>query len=313
MVGAHRFRQIAADFVERWDTLHCTRKAAALSFYTAFSLAPILALVVAVVSVVVDESNVRGALVNQVRQLMGPDGASLVQTMLASASEMPRGKYALIAILVLLFGATTAFAELKQSLDEFMGAAPQKGGTFFQFLRQRVLSFGLVLSLAFILLVAMVANAVARAATGAVAGALGWQDAVLVSVLTEAISIGGAFVLFGAIYALLPDRRLPRSRLLFATFFTTMLFTAGRLAIGYYLERAEISAAFGPAGSLAIVLAWVYYAALVFFAGALLATGIASGAAEGRAVEHQDSLHPKAEAANDGRQRGEALASQPAS
>jgi fermentation-respiration switch protein FrsA (DUF1100 family) len=126
-------------------------------------------------------------------------------------------------------------------------------------------------TLAFLLLVALVANAALRAGTNFATAALGWEHAMLLKAASEAVSIAGAFVLFAVIYRILPDRRLTRGQWLAATAFTTLLFNIGRVAIGLYLGQSDLSLAFGPVASLAVVMAWVYYAALAFLAGAVLA------------------------------------------
>lgn len=246
-------------------------RAAALAYYTVFSLAPILVIVLAIASVFADESAVTAALVAEVRRMIGTEGAKLVGAMLGSARESPRGFYAFVALAALLVGATTAFAELKDSLDAVFRSTGSNAGTWWQWVRARLLSFGLVVTLAFLLLVALVANAALRAGTGVAAAAFGWENAALLNAASEAVGIAGAFALFAVIYRVLPDRRLTRAHWLAATGFTTALFTIGRIVIGIYLGQSDLSLAFGAAASLAVVMAWVYYAALAFLAGAVIA------------------------------------------
>ena len=251
-------------------------RAAALAYYTVFSLAPILVIVVAIASAFADEKAVTAALVAEVRRMIGNEGAALVGTMLASARESPRGLYAIVALAALAVGATTAFAELKDSLDAVFRTTRPDAGTWWEWVRARLLSFGLVVTLAFLLLVALVANAALRAGTDFATAALGWENAMLLNVASEAVGIAGAFALFGVIYRILPDRRLTGGQWLAATAFTTVLFNIGRIAIGIYLGESDLSLAFGTVASLAVVMAWVYYAALAFLAGAVLAAATES-------------------------------------
>lgn len=264
-------RTAATDFLDRWSAARCASRAAAIAFYTVFSLAPILVIVVAVGSMAVDEARLSQALLAEMERLIGAAGADLVQAMLASAREAPRGFYALVAAAILVVGATTAFAELKDGLDAILPSRKSVPESLWALVRARLLSFGLVLTLAFLLLTALVANTAMRAGTAVVAAAFGWENASFLSMASEIVSVLGAFLLFAAIYHILPDRRLSVRDWLAASALTTALFTVGRIGIGIYLGHSEASLAFGPAASLAIVMLWVYYAALIFLGGAVFA------------------------------------------
>ena len=259
------------DFVRRWTAAHCASRAAALSYFAIFSLAPILVIVVAVGSMVVEAQALRTSLLAQVYRIVGIDGVRLVTTMLDGASERPAGGYAVFATGVLLVSATTAFTELKDALDAILGAKTPANESVLSALWSRVTSFLLVLALALVLMLAMVANAFVRAGTSAAAAAFGWERIPLLTVATEAVSITSAFLLFAAIYWLLPDRRMQWRSILGAAALTTLLVTVGRVAIGVYLSHSTVSLAFGAAGSMAMVLLWTYYAALSFLAGTVVA------------------------------------------
>lgn len=284
------WRGFAGAFLARWSEAACATRAAALAYYTVFSLAPILIIVVAIASAFADEKAVTAALVAEVRRMIGNEGATLVGTMLASARESPRGLYAVVALAVLLVGATTVFAELKDSLDAVFRTTRPVASNWWQWVRARLLSFGLLVTLAFLLLVALVANAALRAGTSFAAAALGWENAVLLNLASEAFSIAGAFALFAVIYRVLPDRRLTGRQWLAATALTTVLFNIGRIAIGIYLGQSELSLAFGPVASLAVLMAWVYYATLAFLAGAVLAAATDS-AQVNKPLTEQQSAH----------------------
>jgi membrane protein len=259
-------------FLARWSESHCTSRAAALSFYSVFSLAPILVIILTVGSTFVDTGLLGNALLAEVERLIGSDGRVLVAAMLETARQRTSGSYAIIAVIVVLVGATTAFAELKDALDDILRAGIPEEQSLWQTIRTRLLSFGLVLTLAFLLLVALIANAAIRAATSFAATRMGWESSVLLGVASETATIAGAFLLFFAIFSLLPEPRLSRYRSLLAALLTTGLFTLGRIGIGAYLGHSNVALVFGAAGSLAIVLLWVYYAALTFLAGAVLAS-----------------------------------------
>jgi membrane protein len=259
------------DFLHRWTAARCGSRAAALAYFAIFSLAPILVIVVAVGSMVVEAAALRTSLLAQVYRMVGIDGVRLVTAMLDGAGDRPRGWYALIASGILLVSATTAFTELKDALDAILGSTTPPKRALLHALGERVMAFLLVLALALVLLLAMVANAFIRVGTAATAEAFGWERIPLLSFATEGVSIAGAFLLFAAIYWLLPARRMAVRAILGAAALTTLLVTAGRLAIGVYLSHSTVSLAFGAAGSMAMVLLWTYYAALSFLAGTVVA------------------------------------------
>lgn len=270
-VAAPTLGSRARDFVHRWTAARCVSRAAALAYFAIFSLAPILVIVVAVGSMVVEAQALRTSLLGQVYRMVGIDGVRLVTAMLDGASEQPRGVYALVAFGILVMSATTAFSELKDALDAILGSTAPEKRSMMSAVCSRVMSFVLVLALALVLMLAMVANAFIRAATSATAEAFGWERIPGLTIASECVSIGGAFLLFAAIYWLLPARRMGVRAVLGAAALTTLLVTVGRMAIGMYLSHSTVSLAFGAAGSMAMVLLWTYYAALSFLAGTVVA------------------------------------------
>jgi len=249
-----------------WSNDRCARRAAAVSFYTAFSLAPILVIVLAVAGMIVDTTTLTGAILQEARMLIGEPGAALLRELLAASQDGGRqGWAAAAAFAVLLVGATTAFAELKDSLDELFGHDSAATEGVWDLLRTRLLSFGLVLVLAFLLLVSLAVNAAFAVVSGHLFGTeLSWALRAISWFATDIVVIG----LFAAIYKLLPEAHLAwRDALLGATV-TAGLFIVGRYAIGLYLGNSAPASAFGAAGSLAVLLLWVYYSASIFFLGA---------------------------------------------
>ena len=249
-----------------WSEDHCSRKAAAVAYYTAFSLAPILVIVVAVAGLLVETTTLSEAILAQARMLIGEPGAALLGDLLAaSARKDDRGWAALAALAVLLVGATTVFSELKDSLDEIFRFKRKNTAGVWGLLRFRLLSFGLVLVLAFLLLVSLAVNAVlAVVSTWWLGAETGWFLLGVSWIATLIVVIG----LFAAIYKLLPEARLAWRDVMLAAVVTALLFLAGRVAIGLYVGNAAPASAFGAAGSLAVLLLWVYYSASIFFVGA---------------------------------------------
>ena len=263
-----RTRHALGRLAAAWAEDRCSRKAAALAFYTVFSLAPILVIVLAVAGLLVDASTLREAILDQARMLIGEPGAALLADLLRASSDAARGGLAAaLAALALLVGATTAFAELKDSLDELFGGARRAPQGLWSTVRARLLSFGLVLVLAFLLLVSLAVNAVLAVLSTSVLGIgadAGWALRAVSWVATLVVVVG----LFAAIYKLLPDAHLSWREALVGASVTALFFVAGRFAIGLYLGNSASASAFGAAGSLAVLLLWVYYSASIFFVGA---------------------------------------------
>ncbi|PWF41913.1 YihY/virulence factor BrkB family protein [Massilia glaciei] len=261
-------------------------KGAALAFYTLFSIAPILVLVIAVAGFFYGTEAAQGGLLEQLRGLVGPQGAEAIQLVLAGASNEKTGLMAtVIATALLLFGATTVFAELKMSLDDIWGMPAPPEANWWDVIRTRLLSFGVVLVLAFLLMVSLVVSAALGVFENFVSGL--WKDAtVLLSWVASAISFGVIAVLFGVIYKLLPRVRLAWRDVIVGALGTAALFTVGKFAIGLYIGNSGVASSFGAAGSLIALLLWVYYSAQIFFLGAEFARQYAMQMGSLRNTEH---------------------------
>ncbi|MHA4870560.1 YihY/virulence factor BrkB family protein [Duganella sp. PWIR1] len=241
---------------------------AALAFYTLFSLAPILVLVLAIAGWFYGPQAAQGELFAQLRGLVGTQGAEAIQLVLAGAKNKEEGRLAtLIASALLLFGATTVFAELKDSLDAIWQVPPLTKGTFWNVIRTRLLSFGMVLVLAFLLMVSLVVSALLTLLEK-YWGSL-WGDAgMILSGLNMAISFLVIAALFGVIFKMLPRIKLSWHDVTIGALGTAALFTLGKYAIGAYIGNSGVASSFGAAGSMIALLLWVYYSAQIFFFGA---------------------------------------------
>ena len=254
--------------VDQWFEHRASSKGAALAFYTAFSIAPILVLVIAVAGFFWGAEAAQGQLLTELRGLMGAQGAEAIQLVLAGAKDKESGVMAtIIATLLLLVGATTVFAELKDSLDEIWQVPPTKDKTWWVILRTRLLSFGLILVLAFLLMVSLVVSTALTVVENYVSGL--WQDAtILLKWLSLAISFLVIAILFGVIYKLLPRIKLSWRDVTIGALGTAALFTLGKFLIGLYIGNSGVASSFGAAGSMIALLLWVYYSAQIFFLGA---------------------------------------------
>lgn len=265
----------AFDFVaaiaSAWSEDHCSRKAAALAYYTAFSLAPTLVIVVWLVSFVVDATLATDEIRTQLSALVGSAGAEVIDAVLKHTQEEAQGLRAIaIAFPVLLLGATTAFAELKESLDEIWGVTAHARTGIVGLLRTRLLSFGMILVIAFLLLVSLAVNAMIALGSTRLSQAIGVEGAFAVQALSTLVALVVVAGIFAAIYKLLPAIRLRWKDVARAAGITTLLFLAGQMAIGFYLGNSATTSAYGAAGSLAVLLLWIYYSSAVFLLGAEL-------------------------------------------
>jgi len=264
--GAHDFWAVLRRSADAWIDHRAGSKGAALAFYTLFSMAPILVLAIAGAGYLFGAPAAQGEIIAQVEGLIGRNGAQAIQALLDGARDPVLGLAATVAAgILLLVGATSVFVELKASLDEIWGLEPRKGLAVVRFLRTRLYSFGLVLVLAFLLLVSLALSA-ALAVLERYAGGLATYT--ILTALSSAISFAVITCLFAVIYKGLPDAPLSWRDVWIGAAFTAGLFTLGKYAIGIYLGNSAVASSFGAAGSLIALLLWVYYSAQIFFFGA---------------------------------------------
>jgi membrane protein len=262
-----RIRIVLFGAVEEWLGQRAASKGAALAYYTLFSMAPILVLVLAIAGAIFGPDAARGEIFEQLTGLLGPSAAEAIETLLAGARNPKAGRIATaIATLLLFVGATTVFAELKESLDEIWHVPAKTGAGIAAALRTRLLSFGLVLVLAFLLLVSLVVSA-GLAVLERYWGGL-WNEALLMAWLSDAFSFCVIASLFAVIYKMLPQIRLSWRDVWIGAVGTAALFTIGKYLIGAYLGNSSVASSYGAAGSVIALLLWVYYSAQIFFLGA---------------------------------------------
>jgi membrane protein len=244
------------------------RLAAALSYYTVFSIAPLLIIATAIAGLIFGREAAQGQIVDQIGGLVGKDGAEAIENLVKGASREGSGILAtVIGFGVLAVGASGVFGELQTSLNQIWGVKAKAGSGILALLRARFLSFSMVLGTGFLLLVSLLISA-GLAALGAWLGAR-WPEAkVAVHWLNVGISFTVVAVLFGLIYRFLPDVRLRWRHVAIGACATAAMFTLGKWLIGLYLGRTAAGSAAGAVGSLVVLLIWIYYSSQVFFIGA---------------------------------------------
>lgn len=260
--------KVFTDSFSSWIDHRAASKGAALAFYALFSLAPILILTIAVAGFFFGPAAAQGQIIHQIQSLVGRNGAMAIQAILAAARDPAGGQLATIVAIGLLFiGTTSVFAELKGSLDELWGVQKSELSPMSILLRTRLLSFGLVLVLTFLLLISLVVSALLNVFEQYISTV--WSNSVhLFATLTSLISFGVITSLFAVIYKMLPDAPLSWHDVAIGSIFTACLFTLGKYLIGLYIGNSAVASSFGAAGSVIAILLWVYYSAQIFFLGA---------------------------------------------
>jgi membrane protein len=253
-----------------WNEDNAPRLGAALSYYTIFSIAPLLLISIAAAGLVFGAEAAQGRVVAQVQGLIGRTAAEAIQGMIENARKPGQGVLAtVLGFATLLFGAGGAFNELRAALDVVWEIPPRKGGGVLAMVRERLASFAMVLVVGFLLLVSLVLSAGISAFE--VKGTFPGSGLVL-QVVNNGVSLAVITVLFALIFKYLPDAHPPVAwkDIWIGAFITAALFTLGKYAIGLYLGRSAVGSAYGAAGSLVLLLVWVYYSAQILFFGAEL-------------------------------------------
>ena len=251
-----------------WSDDHAPRLGAALAYYTVFSIAPLIVIVVAIAGLWFGKQQAQDQIFNEISGLVGQKGATAIAGMLQAANKPHQGIIAsALAIVTLVFGATGVFVQLQDALNTIWEVKPKPGRGVMGFIRQRLLSLAAVFGIGFLLLVSLIVSAGLSAAGKWIAGAMpGGEE------LWHAINFVVSFVIVAALFTFmfkyLPDVKIGWRDVWLGGAITALLFTLGKFALGMYLGRSSVSSAYGAAGSLVIVLLWVYYSAQILFFGA---------------------------------------------
>jgi membrane protein len=256
---------------KNWSRDNVPRLGASLAYYTLFSLAPMLIVAIAVAGIVFGGDAVRGQIVQQLDGLLGAEGAAAVQSLLVGASKKgASGIAVVVGGVTLLLGSSGAFMELQHALNTVFRVKidPSKTG-FAHFIKHRLRSFAMVVSIGFLLLVSLTINAALTAASSYFEGIL--HGGAWIWVVAELlVSFAIVTVLFAMIYRFVPDARLAWRNVWTGAFITAILFTIGKTAIGAYIGHSSLATGYGAVGSVLALLVWIYYSAQVVLFGAEL-------------------------------------------
>jgi membrane protein len=242
---------------------------AALAYYTVFSLAPLLTIAIAIAGFFFGKEAGQGQIFDELRGLIGEETGKAVQEMVQSANAQPTvGIIAtIVSVVMLLFGASGVFGQLQASLNRIWEVKPKPGRGVLGILRDRLLSFGFTLVVGFLLLVSLVLTA-AIALVAEWMGGLMPGSETLAQLLNFVLSLALITLLFGMMFKFLPDAKIAWHDVWIGAFLTALLFTVGKFALGLYLGKSSVASSYGAAGSLIVLLLWVYYSSQILFFGA---------------------------------------------
>jgi len=266
---ARRYVAAAKQIIADWNAHEAPRLGAALAFYTILSLSPLLVLAIAISGLLFDKTIVMRDIVAQIQALVGHGAAEAIQVALESAQKSStHGVLAtVISIVTLLLSASGVFGELRTVLNKIWDAKKDEGSGIVKLIRDEIFSFGMVLAVGFLLLASLMISATLAAATTFLGGIIP-LPAPVAAALELMISLAGVTAVFALMFRYVPAVRIPWRPALWGGLLTAVLFTAGKYLIGLYIAKASVGSAYGAAGSVVVVIVWIYYTAQIVFLGA---------------------------------------------
>ena len=262
--------QLLKQTFAEWSEDKAPQLGASLAFYSALSIAPLLVIALAIAGFFLGEDAARGQIVHELQSLVGPDGGKAIEDMIQSANKPSTGIIAtVLSVVTLLFGASGVFGQLQDALNTIWEVKPKSGRGFWGFVKDRFLSFAMVMGVAFLLLVSLLITA-ALASFGLVAERLPESVQWIAQITNMVVSFLVITALFAMMFKLLPDVKMAWSDVWLGAVVTAVLFTAGKFAIGLYLGHSSMASSYGVAGSFVVLLVWTYYSAQILFFGAEL-------------------------------------------
>lgn len=262
-----------------------TKLSASLAYYTVFSLAPMLIVIVSLCSIFFGREAVEGTIYGQIKSFVGSDAALQLQEIIKNAAVGGKGKIAaIIGVITLLIGATTVFAEIQDSINSIWGLKIKPKAGWFKLVKTRLLSFGVIGSLGFLLLVSLGVTAVVEAISNRLKSHFPDVTIVVFYIINLAITFSVVTALFGVIFKVLPDAKVKWKDVLAGAIATAILFMLGKFAISFYITKSNVGSTFGTAGSLVVLLIWIYYSSIILYFGAEFTKAYA--------MKYGGSIHP---------------------
>lgn len=248
---------------------HILKKSASLAYYTVFSLGPLLIVIVYLASLFLGREAVEGSIYNQMQSFVGADAAMQLQEIIKNAAVSGSGNFAaIIGIATLLIGATTVFADMQDSINDIWGLKPKPKAGWMKLVKDRLLSFGVVASLGFLLLVSLGVSALVESLNTRLRNMFPEMAVLIFYILNLVITLAIITTLFVIIFKVLPDARIKTKDVLSGAIATAVLFMLGKFGISFYISKSNIGSTYGAAGSLVVILVWIYYSSVILYFGA---------------------------------------------
>ena len=258
-------KQVFTEFVE--DSI--LKYSASLAYYTVFSLAPVLIVIISICGVLFGKEAIQGHIYSQIKGLVGNDAAVQIQDTIKNIHLTGHSVFAtIVSIVILLIGATGIFGEVQDSLNKIWGLRVKTRKTWWKLILNRLLSFSLILSIGFVMMVSLLLNAIVSAFGNFLARYFSEFSVVLVQITDSVLTFVVTTFLFSLMFKVLPDAKIKWKDVFIGGLITSVFFTLGKLAIGYYLGSSNIATVYGAAGSIMIIMVWVYYSSIILYLGA---------------------------------------------
>ncbi|WP_344828070.1 YihY/virulence factor BrkB family protein [Rurimicrobium arvi] len=261
--------QMIADTFRLYSDGHISKLSGSLAYFTVFSMGPLLVVIISLCGIFLSREAIEGQVYQVLVNFVGSDTANQLQEIIRNASVQGKSKLAaLIGIITLLVGATTVFAEIQDSINQIWGLKPKPSQGWLQYLKNRVLSFSVIISLGFLLLVSLALSAVIEMINSRLQRMIPGATVAVFYIINLILTIGISTLIFATIFRVLPDARIRWRDVMAGAITTAILFLIGKFAISVYISQAKIGSTFGAAGSLVVLLVWVYYSSVILYLGA---------------------------------------------
>lgn len=246
-----------------------TKLSASLAYYTVFSLGPMLIVIIFLLGMILGKEAAEGSIYTQIQTFIGDDAAKQIQTIIKNASIHDKGGMAAtIGIIALLVGATTVFGEIQDSINSIWGVKAKPKAGILKLVMSRLLSFGILASLGFLLLVSLTVTAAVEAIGNRLEAAFPDVTVIVIYIVNLVLTLVVTMLLFAVIFKVLPDIRIKWKQIWPGAFATSLLFLAGKFAISLYISKTDVGSTYGAAGSLVILILWIYYSSMILYFGA---------------------------------------------
>ena len=243
---------------------------ASLAYYTVFSLGPLLIVIIFLCSIFLGREAIEGSIYTQMQGFVGDDAAKQIQDIIKNASITGKGTIAAtIGIITLIVGATTVFGEIQDSINDIWGLKPKPKLGWLKLIKNRLLSFGIIASLGFLLLVSLAVTAIVEGIGNRLKAAFPDVAVVFFYIFNLILTLGVTTLLFAVIFKVLPDAKIKWRDVWAGAITTSVLFMIGKFAISFYITKSEVGSTYGAAGSLVILLVWIYYSSIILYFGAV--------------------------------------------